>query len=64
MKDDIQRFDDKSELFDLKIKHVELNNAELKRAMKKKLDKLDKTFLGLDMAEGIGPWGKTQKYGE
>jgi hypothetical protein len=58
MREDVQRQNSKDAFFDRKLKHVQFNGQDLKRAMEKKLDKLDKNFLGHDTVFGVGPWGK------
>ena len=47
---------DPSDLARLKRCHFLLNRDSLDREMKKREDKLDKTFLGERIVEGIGPW--------
>jgi hypothetical protein len=53
---DIEERNDKGVFFERKISHMRLNRSKLQQAMKKRLDKLDKTFLGSDIVDGIGPW--------
>ncbi len=55
---DTQAVSDTSAFFKLKISHARLNRSKLRRAMKKREDKLDKRFLNRDIVDGIGPWGK------
>ncbi|MER0215566.1 MAG: hypothetical protein DU481_05080 [Nitrosomonas sp.] len=54
---DIKAANDSSDFFKLKISHFNLNRARLKRAMDKRIEKLDKKLFdrGIDM--GVGPWG-------
>lgn len=47
---------DSNDFFTLKMAHAELNREELKRAMKKRGDKLDRHFLYRRIVSGIGPW--------
>jgi hypothetical protein len=47
--------------FDRKIRHVRLNRSRLERAMAKKLETLDRTFLGHETVNGIGPWGVIER---
>jgi len=42
----------------LKLAHAQLNRSELRRAMEKRVEKLDKKFLDYDIVDGVGPWGK------
>ncbi|MBR1149700.1 hypothetical protein [Bradyrhizobium sp. JYMT SZCCT0428] len=58
MQEEVQALDDGSQFFDLKLKHAKLNYAEVKRAMEKRLKKLDGKFLDQDVVQGVGPWGK------
>lgn len=53
---DIEERNDNSAFFGRKISHMRLNRSRLQRAMKKRLEKLDKTFLGGDIVDGVGPW--------
>jgi hypothetical protein len=41
-----------------KITHALLNRDDLIRTMDKREEKLEKTFLGREIKDGIGPWGK------
>lgn len=56
MRDDIGKLDDKSEFFQQKINHAQINKSALKRAMAKHFDKLDSIFLGKDIFSPLGPW--------
>ena len=47
---------DSDDFFTLKMAHAELNREELKRAIKKRDDKLDKNFLYRRIVSGVGPW--------
>jgi hypothetical protein len=58
MREDVKARDASGSFFDLKLAHAQLNRAELKRAMKERLDKLDNKFLDHDVVGGVGPWGK------
>ncbi|MGY4430943.1 hypothetical protein ACVWWO_003420 [Bradyrhizobium sp. F1.13.1] len=58
MRDDLQGQANSDGFFALKFAQVQLNRAELKRAMDKTLERRDKTFLDHDIVEGIGPWAK------
>ncbi|MBH5396443.1 hypothetical protein HZZ13_01260 [Bradyrhizobium sp. CNPSo 4010] len=49
--------------FALKLAHVQLNRAGLKRAMNKVLEKCEKKFLDHDIVEGIGPWANATNTG-
>jgi hypothetical protein len=57
MRDDRRAQNADSDFFALKLAHVQLNLAELKRAMEKRLDGRDKKFLDHDTVDGVGPWG-------
>ncbi|MEJ1368569.1 MAG: hypothetical protein RPU35_10215 [Candidatus Sedimenticola sp. (ex Thyasira tokunagai)] len=56
MKKDIFAMNDNSDLQKLKMRHVQLNKSVLKRAMLKRIEKLDKRYLNNEIFEGIGPW--------
>lgn len=45
-----------NDFFTLKMAHAELNREELKRAMKKRDDKLDRNFLYRRIVSRVGPW--------
>jgi len=53
---------DPSDLARLKRCHFHLNRDLLDREMKKQEDKLDKTFLGERIVEGIGPWRREMQF--
>jgi hypothetical protein len=55
--------DTRDRLLSLKLAHVQLNRAELKRAMEKSMDKPEKKFLDEDIGQGIGPWGTASEGG-
>ena len=57
MDQDIQAENDSSSSFKLKLSHFQLNRSKLKRAMKKRTEKLNKTLFDRDICTGIGPWG-------
>jgi hypothetical protein len=56
MRSDVAARSDRSPLFELKLAHAQLNRSKLNNAMKKRVDKLEKTFLGQDVVRGVGPW--------
>jgi hypothetical protein len=56
MDDDARVADDASALYRPKINHLRLNRSELRRAMEKQEDGLDKEFLKRDTVPGLGPW--------
>ncbi|TKV80148.1 hypothetical protein FDV58_18060 [Bradyrhizobium elkanii] len=56
MRADIERQNKSDGLFALKLAHMQLNRAGLKRAMDKIFEKSDKKFLDHDIVRGIGPW--------
>lgn len=58
IRQDIQAANDTSTFFKLKLSHAWLNRSELKRAMKKRADKLDENFIDRKIIAGVGPWGK------
>jgi hypothetical protein len=47
-----------SDFLTIKLANLQLNRAELKRAMKKRFDRSDTRFLNHDTVDGVGPWGK------
>lgn len=49
---------DSSSFFKFKLSHAQINQSELKRAMKKRTEKLDEKLFDQDVYLGIGPWGK------
>ena len=57
MREDVKAQITSDSFFDLKLAHVHLNRTKLKRAMEKRLDKLEKKFLDDDIVDGVGPWG-------
>jgi hypothetical protein len=61
MREDVEAEDASGGLFDLKLAHVQINRAELKRAVKKRLEKLEHKFVDHDIVGGVGPWGKVAK---
>jgi hypothetical protein len=58
MREDIQAANDTSMFFKLKLSHAWLNRSELKRAVKKRTDKLEENFVDRKIVAGIGPWYK------
>ncbi len=58
MPEDVRDKNNKGNFFALKLANVQLNRSKLTRAMEKKFDKFDRTFLGHDIVNGVGPWGK------
>ncbi|VIO71287.1 hypothetical protein [Bradyrhizobium ivorense] len=52
----VKRRDESDSFFASKLAHLQLNRAELKRAMDKVFEKGDRKFLDHDIVEGIGPW--------
>lgn len=58
MRDDKKAQNADGEFAALKLAHVQLNQAELKRAMKKRLAGRGKKFLDDDTVDGVGPWGR------
>ena len=62
MREDLKAQDMGGSFCNLKLAHIQLNRAELKRAMEKRLDKLDKKFLDDDIVDGVGPWGKAADF--
>ncbi|MCY2979288.1 MAG: hypothetical protein NTU79_11545 [Planctomycetota bacterium] len=55
--------EDPSELARIKRCHVRLNRDSLDRAMKKQEEKMEKTFLGEKIVEGVGPWRRVLEAG-
>lgn len=53
---DIKAANDSSDFFKLKLSHFNLNRARLKRAMEKRVEKLDKKLFDRDTCYSIGPW--------
>jgi hypothetical protein len=56
MREDVEARNSSGSVLELKLAHVQLNRAELKQAMEKRLDKADEKFLDDDIVNGIGPW--------
>ena len=56
-------YEDPSELARIKRCHVRLNRDSLDRAMKKQEEKMEKTFLGEKIVEGVGPWRRVLEAG-
>ncbi|MFZ3017234.1 MAG: hypothetical protein WA056_02105 [Gallionella sp.] len=55
---EISLVDHSNRFLQLKLSHVRLNRNELKRAMEKRVEKLDKELFDRDICVGVGPWGK------
>lgn len=53
---DIKAVNDSSDFFKLKLSHFHLNRARLKRAMNKRIEKLDKKLFDREIGIGVGPW--------
>ena len=53
---EIESARDSSDLFNLKMVHIQLNLENLKNALKKREDKMDREFLYCEVSKGIGPW--------
>jgi hypothetical protein len=58
MREEVKAQDAAGSFFDLKLAHMQLNRAELKRAMEKRLEKSEKKFLDDNIVDGVGPWGQ------
>jgi hypothetical protein len=56
MDQDERAADDGSKLYQLKINHVRLNRSELRRAMEKPEQSLERQFLDRETVVGLGPW--------
>lgn len=56
MKSDLEASKGEIAMLDIKAAHWRLNRSELKRAMNKALDKLDRTFLDDDTVTTMSPW--------
>jgi len=56
MDEDARKANDGSKLYQLKLNHVRLNRSELRRAMEKREQRLDRTFLDRETVVGLGPW--------
>ena len=53
---DIEDINDSSGFFKLKLSHFYLNKTKLKRAMEKRIEKLNKKLFDRDIGIGIEPW--------
>ena len=58
MNQDIKAAQKSDDFFKFKMIHYRLNREKLKRALKKREDKLDKYFLDRRIFAGLGPWPK------
>jgi hypothetical protein len=58
MRKDVQAANDASSFFKLKLSHPELNRSKLKRAMDKRTENFDKSFLDRKIIQGVDPWRK------
>lgn len=56
MKEDTDILSESNDFFDLKIAHFQLNQRNLKRAMKEREKEFNKHFLRRKVVGGIGPW--------
>ena len=56
MKEDTDNLRESNNFFDLKIAHFQLNQRNLKRAMKEREKKFDQNFLHRKVSRDIGPW--------
>lgn len=56
MDEEARKANDGGKLYQLKLNHVRLNRSELRRAMEKREQSLDKTFLDRETVVGLGPW--------
>lgn len=56
MDEEARKSNDGSKLYQLKLNHIRLNRSELRRAMEKREQKLDRTFLDRETVVGLGPW--------
>ncbi len=56
MRKEIDAVSEKDDFFEMKMAHLQLNEDELNRAVKKRARELDKKFLYRKITEGIGPW--------
>jgi hypothetical protein len=56
MQNAIRAFGEDVPMRELKLAHLELNRSGLTNSMTKRLDKLDRTFLGEGFVEYISPW--------
>ena len=57
MDEEIQAADDGTAWFKRKLSHAQLNYSDLKSAMDKREDKLDRTFLYRNVVDELAPWG-------
>ena len=55
---DIEFARDSDAFFNLKMVHVQLNRENLKSALKKRDDKIDREFLYWEVSKGVGPWAR------
>lgn len=58
MREDVEAQIARDAFFDQKLAHVQLNRSDLKRAMEKRPERIDRKFLDDDIVDGVGPWGK------
>jgi hypothetical protein len=58
MREDVQAANNASSFFNLKLSHADLNRSKLKRAMDKRAENFEKSFLDRKIVEGVGPWSK------
>ena len=58
VREDVQAIIGAGDFFKLKLSHTQLNRSNLKHAMEKRADKLDKNFLDRKIVAGVGPWRK------
>ena len=56
MQQEIESARDSSDLFKLKMAHIQLNLKNLEGELKTKDDKIDREFLYCEVSKGIGPW--------
>jgi hypothetical protein len=56
MRDEVKARNQTSALFEFKLAHAQLNRLKLDNAMKKREEKLEKTFLGQDIVRNVRPW--------
>ena len=56
MREDIDAISESDDFFKLKMAHLNLNNDDLNRALKKRAMEFKKKFLYRKITEGIGPW--------
>lgn len=53
---EIEVANDSSNFFKLKLGHFQLNRSKLKRAMEKRIEKLNKKLFDRDICNGVRPW--------